>query len=64
VLELFDGHCSDAFGLELGYDHFTEVYQFEGDSDNSQAWTAWDGSAPVITSQDSLCGRHSLYVSH
>ena len=62
VLGLFHGLCGDAFGQELGYFHFVDVYQFEGDADVSQAWRAWGGATPIITSRDSLCGRYSLFV--
>ena len=61
IMQLFSGMCEDAFGQELGFFHFNDVYQFEGGS--GQAWTAWDGTPPVITTEDAFCGRHSLYVS-
>ncbi len=61
LINLFDGSCGDAFGQELGYTHYV-VYNYEDNS--SPPWVAWDGSAPVLTIEESFCGRHSLYVSY
>lgn len=57
---LLTGVCGKAFGLELGYTHYNDVvYGFE---ESSTLWTGWDGSAPLQTTQEAFCGRHSLYV--
>lgn len=61
ITTLLSGVCENAFGMELGYSHYNnQVYGFE---DRAVLWTAWDGEAPIPTKEESLCGRHSLYVS-
>lgn len=62
IMSLFSGMCDEAYGQEFGYFHYEDVYQFEMSS--SPIWTAWNANSPVITTEDSFCGRHSLFVSH
>lgn len=61
-MTVLTGVCEEAFGLELGYTQYKDiVYEFEN---NSMQWTGWDGDPPLRTTEESLCGRHSLFVSN
>lgn len=60
ILSLLSGACDQAFAEEFGFRHYI-VYGFE-EQDNVPAWTPWDGSGPIPTTEKAFCGRQSLHV--
>lgn len=58
VLRLFSGLCD--YGLEIGVNHYREVYSFEGGL--FDAWSSWNGGQPEVSEDEAFCGRHSLFV--
>ncbi len=63
VLSLFSGKCE--FDLLHGINYYPGPlgFDFEEGVNSGEAWSSWNGIPPLITEDEALCGRHSLYVS-
>ena len=67
LLSLFWGQCSYYTPHGIFFVQFWNdaVFGFESDevySDDISLWQAWNGDAPVVVRNESLCGRSSLYL--
>lgn len=67
LYSLFWGQCS--YTTQHGVFHIQfwndAVYSFESNethSDDISLWLEWNGDAPVVVQNMSLCGRSSLYL--
>ena len=54
VIGLFEGVCS--------YDSDFGVFHYGSTQDGWDSWEQLDGDPPEIVGDESLCGRHSVYV--
>lgn len=67
LLSLFWGQCSYTTQPGIFYIPFwnNAVYSFESNETHSEdisLWLEWNGDAPVVVQNVSLCGRSSLYL--
>lgn len=63
MLGLFAGQCEFDILQGINYYPSPRGYDFEGGIHSNEAWRAWNADPPLMTEEEALCGRHSLYVS-